>query len=166
MIHLFESSICFEQLCAHLQEDNCMNTTSGIITVLVAVLYIGRPLTQSDNTRSCIHTNSSWRWAHSCSKHVEDSNKRIIGETVRQSVTYQNYFFFWGAVTQRESWPPHSWGFLDHTQRRTTVGRTPLDEWSARPRDLYLTTHNTHNSQISLPPWDTNPRSQQATRIN
>jgi len=28
--------------------------------------------------------------------------------------------------------------FLDHTQRRTTVGRTPLDEWSARRRDLYL----------------------------
>ena len=26
--------------------------------------------------------------------------------------------------------------FLDHTQRRTTVGRTPLDEWSARCRDL------------------------------
>ena len=35
--------------------------------------------------------------------------------------------------------------FLDHTQRRTTVGRTPLDEWSALRRDLYLTTHNTHN---------------------
>jgi len=33
--------------------------------------------------------------------------------------------------------------FLDHTQRRTTVGRTPLDEWSARRRDLYLTTHTT-----------------------
>jgi len=41
--------------------------------------------------------------------------------------------------------------FLDHTQRRTTVGRTPLDEWSARRRDLYLTTHNTHNKQISMP---------------
>jgi hypothetical protein len=27
--------------------------------------------------------------------------------------------------------------FLDHTQRRTTVGRTPLDEWSARLRDFY-----------------------------
>ena len=25
-----------------------------------------------------------------------------------------------------------------HTQRPTTVGRTPLDEWSARRRDLYL----------------------------
>ena len=42
--------------------------------------------------------------------------------------------------------------FLDHTQRRSTVGRTPLDEWSARLRDLYLTTHDTHNRQISMPP--------------
>jgi hypothetical protein len=41
--------------------------------------------------------------------------------------------------------------FLDHT-RRTTVGRTPLDEWSARRKDLYLTTHDTHNRQISMPP--------------
>ena len=42
--------------------------------------------------------------------------------------------------------------FLDHTQRRTTVGRTPLDEWSARRRDLYLTIHNTHNRKTSIPP--------------
>ena len=41
---------------------------------------------------------------------------------------------------------------LDHTQRRTTFGRTPLDEWSARRRDLYLTTHNNHNKQTSMPP--------------
>ena len=34
--------------------------------------------------------------------------------------------------------------FLDHTQRRTTIGRTPLDEWSARRRDLYLTTLTTN----------------------
>jgi len=42
--------------------------------------------------------------------------------------------------------------FLDHTQRRTTFGRTPLDEWSARRRDLYLTTLNTHNRQKAMPP--------------
>ena len=42
--------------------------------------------------------------------------------------------------------------FLDHTQRRSTVGRTPLDEWSARRRDLYLTTRDTLNRQISMPP--------------
>ena len=39
---------------------------------------------------------------------------------------------------------------LDHTQERITVGRTPLDAWSARRRDPYLTTHNTHNRQSSL----------------
>jgi len=39
---------------------------------------------------------------------------------------------------------------LYHTQRRITVGRTPQDEWSAHRRD-YLTTHNTHNGQISMP---------------
>ena len=39
-----------------------------------------------------------------------------------------------------------------HIQRRTTVGRTPLDEWSARHRDLYLTTHNTHKRKPSMPP--------------
>ena len=42
--------------------------------------------------------------------------------------------------------------FLEHTQRLATVGRTPLNEWSIRRRDLYLTTHNTHNRQTSMPP--------------
>jgi hypothetical protein len=42
--------------------------------------------------------------------------------------------------------------FQDLTQRRIKVGRTPLDEWSARRRDLYLTTHNTRNRQTSMPP--------------
>ena len=48
--------------------------------------------------------------------------------------------------------------FLDHTQRRSTVRRTPLDEWSARRRDLYLTTHDTHNRQISMPPVGFEPK--------
>ena len=39
--------------------------------------------------------------------------------------------------------------FLDHTQRRTTVGNIPSDERSARRRDL--TTHNIHNRRISMP---------------
>jgi hypothetical protein len=53
--------------------------------------------------------------------------------------------------------PPVGQGLPIHkdsrsTQRRTAVGRTLLDEWSARRRDLYLTTHNTHNRQTSMPP--------------
>jgi hypothetical protein len=78
---------------------------------------------------------------------------------------------FSGSAAQRGLWPPVAlqpsagycllWlcsparaivssftKFLNHTQRRATVGRTPLDEWSAlRSRPL---TDNTHNRQISL----------------
>jgi hypothetical protein len=36
--------------------------------------------------------------------------------------------------------------------RHTTVGRTPLDEGSARRRDLYLTSDSTHKRQTSMPP--------------
>jgi hypothetical protein len=40
---------------------------------------------------------------------------------------------------------------LRNVFRRATFGRIPLDKWSARRRDLYLTTHNTHNRQTSMP---------------
>jgi hypothetical protein len=41
-----------------------------------------------------------------------------------------------------------------HTIRHThTAGRTPLDEWSARRRDLYLWQHtDTHKRHTSMPP--------------
>ena len=39
--------------------------------------------------------------------------------------------------------------FIDRTHRRTTGGRTPLDEWSVRRRDLYAITHNSR--RISMP---------------
>jgi len=52
--------------------------------------------------------------------------------------------------------------FLDHTQRCITVGRTPLDEWSARRRDL--TTNNTHNRQTSMPAVGFEPTISQVER--
>jgi len=61
------------------------------------------------------------------------------------------FFFLWRCDPMRVMASSFT-RFLDHTQRRTTVGRTPLDEWSARHRDLYLTTYNTHNRQTSMPP--------------
>jgi hypothetical protein len=42
-------------------------------------------------------------------------------------------------------------GFTITHFRHTTFGRTPLDEWPARRTDLYLTTHNTHKGQTSMP---------------
>jgi hypothetical protein len=41
---------------------------------------------------------------------------------------------------------------LDHTQAHTSVGRTPLDEGSARHRDLYPTTQTLYKRQISMLP--------------
>ena len=52
--------------------------------------------------------------------------------------------------------PPVGQGLLNHEVSRshttTHHSRTPLDEWSARRRDLHLTTHNTRNRQTSMPP--------------
>jgi hypothetical protein len=48
-------------------------------------------------------------------------------------------------------------GFVITHTGHTTLGRTPLDEWSARRRDRYLVTHNIHNSQTSMARRDSNP---------
>jgi len=52
--------------------------------------------------------------------------------------------------------------FLDHTQRRTTVGTTPLDAWSARRRDLWQHTTLT-TEKYPCPRWESKPRSQQTS---
>jgi hypothetical protein len=41
--------------------------------------------------------------------------------------------------------------------RHTTLIRTPPDEWSARRRDLYLTTHRTHDGHTFARPADFEP---------
>jgi hypothetical protein len=43
-------------------------------------------------------------------------------------------------------------GFTITLFRHTTICRTPLHEWSARRRDFYQKTHNTHKRQTSMPP--------------
>jgi hypothetical protein len=50
------------------------------------------------------------------------------------------------------SWPRSSLWVSSITLRHTTLDSTLLDEWSARRRDLYLTTHNNHNGQTSITP--------------
>ena len=70
--------------------------------------------------------------------------------------SFYNVFFYHGVQ------PPVGQGssftrFLDHTQRRTTFGRTPLDERSVHRGDLYLTTHNIHKRQTSMTPLGFEP---------
>ena len=44
-----------------------------------------------------------------------------------------------------------------HSIRHTTLGRIPLDKWSARRIDLHLITHNTHKRWISMTPAGSEP---------
>ena len=63
-----------------------------------------------------------------------------------------SFFFFFTMAQQPPSGlrPPRYRGFTI-TLRHTTHGRTPLDERSARRRDLYLITHNTHKRHTCIP---------------
>ena len=75
-------------------------------------------------------------------------------------------FLFATGVAQRFSLLYSGFSFLrirSYTQRRTTVGRTSLDEWPARQRDLFLTKHTKPTTdKFPCLRWDSNPRSQQA----
>ena len=51
---------------------------------------------------------------------------------------------------------------LTITPTHLPIGRTPLDEWSALPRDFYVTTHNNRKRNPCL--WRvSNPQSQQTS---
>ena len=106
------------------------------------IAVFSKKYTQPKNKMSC---NNS-----------EFFNIKQIKHTNTHTHTHTHTHFFWGGGRWRcdptRVMASSFLRFLDHTQRRTTVGRTPLDEWSARRRNLYLTTHNTHNTQISMPP--------------
>ena len=53
--------------------------------------------------------------------------------------------------------------FLDHTQRCTTVGRTPLDEWSACRRTSTWQHTTLTTDKYPCPRWNSNPRSQEVS---
>jgi hypothetical protein len=67
------------------------------------------------------------------------------------SVITSIVFFLW----HLDPTPGHGlpfWGFVITFIEHNTLGRGSLDEWSARHRNLYPTTHNTHKRQTSMPP--------------
>ena len=65
-------------------------------------------------------------------------------------------FYFLGSTARSEPRSPPCPAFTIRL-RHTTLYRNPLDEWSARRRDLYLTTHNTHKRQTLMPPAGFDP---------
>jgi hypothetical protein len=60
------------------------------------------------------------------------------------------WLFLYGVTAPSGAGPPHYRGFTI-TFRHLTLGKAPLDEWSARRTDPYLVIHNTNNRQTSMP---------------
>jgi hypothetical protein len=64
------------------------------------------------------------------------------------SMPFMITFFPHGSTAPRVSGTPHYRNFTI-TLRHATFGRNPLDEWSARRRKVYVTSHNTHKRHKS-----------------
>ena len=93
-------------------------------------------------------TVQSWIWRQ------QFALKRRYRPTTINGIMVQNpktLFFCHGTRALGGPEPTPCRGFTVKL-RHTVFSRTPLDEWSARHRNLYLTTHNTHKVQISVPP--------------
>jgi hypothetical protein len=66
-------------------------------------------------------------------------------------------FFTHGATAPTGAGPLHYPGFRI-TIRYTTLGRTSLDKWSVRHRDLNFVKANNHKRETSMPLRDSNPQ--------
>jgi len=65
-------------------------------------------------------------------------------------------FFLHGTTVPSEPRPSYYRPFTI-TLRHTALGSTPLGQCLVSRRDLYLTTHNNHNRQTTMPPAEFEP---------
>ena len=86
--------------------------------------------------------------------HVEVYKHTHFYKKIDTSLSYRVQVYiclYYGTKAPSGPRPPHYIRFAI-TLRYTTVGRTLLDERSARRRDFHRTTHNIHKRQNSMPP--------------
>ena len=140
----------------------CPNIFSPQIHILVRYVIIIKPLTHLISCTSLCST------AFSIVR---------VGGYVKLSIINSRHFHIscwhvpvlnngplspYGATAPSGPGPPHYRSFTT-TLRHNILGRIPLDQWSARRRDIYL--HNTQHSQQTKHPWtrrNSNPQPQQA----
>jgi len=112
--------------------------------------FFKRALLPSSTRQSKVR---SWLWDFCSSKTLSASHVRICAvglNFVIQEVVYAVLnssvllFFLWRFDPIKVQGSLLG-GFAITLIGDTTHGMTPLGEWSARRRDLYLTTHNTHH---------------------
>jgi hypothetical protein len=110
-------------------------------------LQLGKVLTDISHSFCCFPEHCLW--VVTCTDpfcFTVDNNIASYPTSCNASVWY----FFHVAAASSGPGPPRYGGFTIPL-RHITFGRTPLDEWSARCWDFYLTTHNIHKTQTSMP---------------
>ena len=80
---------------------------------------------------------------------INEIRERMVGSSRLDYKRKMDLIFANGTTTPSGPGRPHFSGFTN-TFRHSTLGRTPLDEWSGRRRDVYPTTHKTHRRQNSF----------------
>jgi hypothetical protein len=106
-------------------------------TECVNVVFINQWTADGLWDRVLIYVNSAWRW-------------RCLPLQDWWTTYITHVGFLYGSTALSGLRASYCRG-LTITLRHTTLGRTPLDEWSARSRDLYLTTQNYQKRQTSMP---------------
>ena len=107
-----------------------------ILSSYLAALHLHAHLKRCTYLSTVLMVQEKIRVGQLLPKHWNHCQKEIRS---RFESLFKHIVFFYGAIAPSGPWPPHCQGFTI-TLRCTTIVRTPLNEWSARRRDLYLTT--------------------------
>ena len=87
------------------------------------------------NTSICLFTPIAWRWILAAPVHTAGAHRLCMHEWI-------HVVSFFSRDSSATSGPRHLLWEYSNSFRDTTLGRTPLEEWSAPLTDLYLTTRN------------------------
>ena len=105
---------------------------------------------RTDISRLSIAWNIIGNDKRKITERINEIRERMVGSTRLDYKKKMDLIFVNWTTTTSGPGRPHYSGFMN-TFRYSTLGRTPLDEWSGRRRDVYLTTHKTYMRQTSLP---------------
>ena len=92
----------------------------------------------------CMLNTQVWREKICCTLHISPL----------PFFSYPNLGYFFLFLWRSDPIPGHDLPSRDLTIKligHTALGRTPMDEWSVRRRDLSQTTHNTYKKRTSMP---------------
>jgi len=123
---------------------------------IIKILWTGhRPVTRAPPPHThthklCIHLpNGTWEFIIQIIS-GEDYNLRNSSLYIAVFFSLSDLFHLLIVDVEGEC---YTWSHSD----TPLLGRTPLDQWSARRRNLYLTTHNKRKRQTSMPPAGLEP---------